>query len=78
VTERLIVNACAAIRIVVAERGSTMWQRVRRAVWPAHPAGGCLGREAAAMRGVPPVTADARLRRLAPAGLAVVGPDDLS
>ncbi len=48
-----------------------------RAVELGHPAYDCLYLEAAARLGLPLVTADRRLARLAPPGVQVIGLDDL-
>ena len=70
--------ALMALRVELLPAARFLPGALRRAIRLEHPVYDCLYLEAAAMLGVPLVTADARLRRLAPAGVEVIGLDDLS
>ena len=69
--------ALLALRVELLPARRFLPGALRRAIRAAHPLYDCLYAEAAAMLGVPLVTADRALLRLAGPGLRVVGLDDL-
>jgi predicted nucleic acid-binding protein len=70
--------ALMALRVELLPATRFLPGALRRAILLDHPVYDCLYLEAAAALGVPLVTADARLRRLAPTGVEVIGLDALS
>lgn len=70
-------TALLSLRIDLQPASRFLAGALRRAMRLDHPVCDCLYLEMAATLGVPLVTADVRLRRLAPPGVQVIGLDDL-
>ncbi len=71
-------SALLALRVELLPAARFLAGALRRAVRLDHPVYDCLYLEMAATLGVPLVTADRRLLRLAAPGVQVIGLDDLS